>query len=107
MSDYENINELRNVNNTLKHSDRIIDQSIRNIAEFGGKDTLTYIDLELFYNRVKKSPAIFLGSLVSYVFKDIYSFTPERIFEMARSLALRMEKEDAVEFCEELLKLYE
>jgi hypothetical protein len=107
LNDYENINQLRNVNNSLKHSDKVIDQLIKNIPEFKDKDTLSYNDLELFYNRIKRSPNIFLTSLVSFVFKDIYTFTHERIFEIAKSFALRMDKKDSIEFSEELLKLYE
>lgn len=107
LNDYDNINQLRNVNNSLKHSDKVIDQSIKNIPEFKDKDALSYNDLELFYNRVKKSPKEFLTSLVSLVFKDIYTFTHERIFEIAKSFALRMEKKDAIKLSEELLKLYD
>jgi hypothetical protein len=107
VTDYENINQLRNGNNSLKHSDKVIDQSMKNITEFKDKDTLHYIDLELFYKRVKKSPDNFLTSLVAYVFGDIYFFTYKRIFELAKSFALRMNKKHAIEFSEELLKLYE
>jgi hypothetical protein len=106
LNEYENINQLRNVNNSLKHSNKVIDQSIKNIPEFKDKDTLSYNDLELFYNRIKKSPNIFLTSLVSFVFKDLYTFTHERISNIAKSFALRMDKKDAIEFSEELLKLY-
>ena len=107
LNEYENINQLRNVNNSLKHSDKVIDLPIKNIPEFKDKDTFTYSDLELFYNRVKKSPNTFLISLASFVFKDIYTFTTERISEIAKSFALRMDKKDAINFSEELLKLYE
>lgn len=107
LNDYENIDQLRNVNNSLKHSDKVVDQNIKQIEEFRNKDTLNYPDLESFYNRVKKSPDIFLNSLVHYVFKDLYSFPHERIFELAKSFALRMDKNDATEFSHELLKLYE
>jgi hypothetical protein len=107
LNGYDNINQLRNVNNSLKHSDKIIDQSIKNIEEFKDKENLNYTDLELFYNRVKKSPNIFLTSLVSFVFQDIYTFTYDRISEMAKSLALRMDKKDAIELSAELLKLYD
>ena len=106
LNEYENINQLRIVNNSLKHSDKVIDQSIKNIPEFKEKETLSYSDLELFYNRIKMSPDIFLTSLVHFVFKDIYSFTDERLFEIAKSFALRMDKKDAIEFSDELLKLY-
>lgn len=107
LNDYENINQLRNVNNSLKHSDKVIEHTIKNIPEFKDKETISYYELELFYNRLKKSPNTFLISLVSFVFKDIYTFTHERIFEIAKSFALRMDKKDALEFSEELLKLYE
>lgn len=107
LNDYENINQLRNVNNSLKHSDKVIDQSIKNISEFKEKDILSYYELELFYNRIKESPNTFLTSLASFVFKDIYTFTHERVFEIAKSFALRMDKKDAMRFSEELLKFYE
>jgi len=107
LNDYENIDQLRNVNNSFKHSDKVIDQNTKNIKEFQNKDTLNFIDLESFYNRVKKSPNIFLSSLVSNVFKDLYSFPHEKIFAIAKSFALRMGKKDAIEFSHELLKLYE
>lgn len=107
INDYDNINQLRNLNNSLKHSDRVIDQSIKHIPEFKDKETLHYNDLELFYNRVKRSPDVFLTSLISYVFKDIYTFPYERVAEMAKSFALRMDKKDAKVFSEELMKHYE
>lgn len=107
LNEYENINQLRNVNNSLKHSDKVIDQSLKNIIEFKNKETLSYIELELFYNRIKKSPNVFLTSLASFVFKDIYSFNQERISQLAKSFALRMDKKDAIEFSENLLKFYE
>ncbi|HEY8660104.1 MAG TPA: hypothetical protein VIL78_13810 [Hanamia sp.] len=107
INDYENIEKLRNVNNSLKHSEKEIDHRIKQIQEFKNKDTLNYIDLESFYTRIKKSPAIFLNSLVHYVFKDLYTFPHERIFELSKSFALRMDKKDAMEFSKELLRFYE
>lgn len=101
LNDYDNITQLRNLNNSLKHSDQIIDQTIKNIPEFKDKETLHYSDLELFYNRVKKSPTVFMTSLISFVFKDIYTFPNERILEIAKSFALRMDKNVALEFSEE------
>ena len=104
---YEEINQLRNLNNTLKHSDREIDQFIKNIPEFKDKELISFIELELFYKRIKKAPSVFLDSMVSAIFKDLYTFDHDRIVSMATSLALRMEKKDADVFCEELFKLYD
>ncbi|HEU5051561.1 MAG TPA: hypothetical protein VFT78_00545 [Hanamia sp.] len=106
-NDYENIEQLRNVNNSLKHSDKEIDQRMQQIQEFKNKETFNYIDLESFYIRIKKSPAIFLNSLVHFIFNDLYIFKHERIWELAKSFALRMDKKDALEFSEELLKFYQ
>jgi hypothetical protein len=107
LNDYDSINQLRNLNNSLKHSDKTIDQSIKNIPEFKDKETIHYSDLENFYNRIKRSPTVFLESLVSFVFKDIYTFTHERISEIAKSFVLRMDKNIAIKFSKELLKYYE
>lgn len=107
LNDYDNINQLRNLNNSLKHSDKTIDQSIKNIPEFKDKDAMHYSDLEKFYTRIKKSSDTFLTSLISFVFKDIYTFSHERISDIAKSFALRMDKNVAAEFREELMKHYE
>jgi hypothetical protein len=107
LNDYDNVNQLRNLNNSLKHSDKAIDQSIKNIPEFKDKGNMHYSDLENFYNRIKKSSNVFLASLISFVFKDLYAFNHERIIEIAKSLALRMDKTVATEFSEELMKHYE
>jgi hypothetical protein len=107
VNDYENITQLRNLNNSLKHSDKTIDQSIKNIPEFKDKENMHYSDLETFYRRVKKSPNVFLTSLISFVFKDLYTFNHERILEIAKSFALRMDKAVAMQFSEELRRHYE
>jgi len=106
INDYENIEQLRNVNNFLKHSEKNIDQRIKQIQEFKNIDTINYIYLDSFYKRINKSPGIFLNSLVHYVFQDLYNFPHERIFELAKSYALRMDKKVAVELTDELLRFY-
>lgn len=103
---YEEVNQLRYLNNSLKHSDRVIDQSLKNINEFKDKISFSYGELELFYNRIKQAPDKFLTSLTSQVFKDLYTFSEDRILGIAKSFALRMGKNEALQFAEELKKLY-
>ena len=103
---YEEVNQLRYLNNSLKHSDRVIDQSLKNINEFKDKISFSYGELELFYNRIKQAPDKFLTSLTSQVFKDLYTFSEDRILGIAKSFGLRMEKNEALQFAEELKKLY-
>jgi predicted PurR-regulated permease PerM len=106
LNDYDNINQLRNLNNSLKHSNRTIDQTIKNIQEFQDKEVMSYSELENFYTRIKNSPNIFLTSLISFVFKDLYTFKHERILEISKSFALRMDKNVALEFSEALTNHY-
>ena len=106
VDNYEEINQLRLVNNSIKHSEKIIDESLRNITEFKENDNFSYLELEIFYKRIKDCPNKFLASLISAVYADIYEFNDKRISIIARSLALRMDKENAIKLSEYLVELY-
>jgi hypothetical protein len=106
IKEYNDINQLRIVNNSLKHSGRMIEQSIKNIKEFKGKEFYYYIDLEAFYLRVDSFPKKFLISLKNKIIKELYNFSKVRIKELANSFHLRMTKEQALLLSKELLKPY-
>ena len=53
VSDYTKINELRNINNSIKHSRSIINEKTKNILEFKNKKQIQYSDLLSFYKRIE------------------------------------------------------
>lgn len=102
---YKEVDELRLVNNSLKHA-YSFDRSLSHIAEFKEIKELTYVELEKFYERVEKFPNIFLTSIITEVFKDMYEFDNERLERVAKSLALRMDNKIAKVFIDEFKKHY-
>jgi hypothetical protein len=106
LNGYEGINQLRILNNVLKHSNENIDNQIANFPEFKNKDHFHFPLLINFYKRVKNSPVIFLASLSSEIQKYLYDFNENRIENIAESYALRMDKEIAEKFITKLKAKY-
>lgn len=65
VSNYQDVNELRQVNNALKHSHKVT-ESVKgmSIAEFRGADTFTHESLNRFYNRVYLHRKSFIKGVV-------------------------------------------
>jgi len=91
--EFENINDLRIVNNNLKHSSEV-DNEILAIREFSKIGVYDFEELESFYDRVKDSPIKFLQEIASAISKERYVFDDAKIEAIAHSLAKRMEKKD-------------
>ena len=94
VSDYTEINELRNINNSIKHSRSIINEKTKNILEFKNKKQIQYSDLLSFYKRIENSTVNFISSLSNFIQKDLCEFDDERIEKIAQRILLRMEKND-------------
>jgi hypothetical protein len=90
---YSEVEELRNVNNALKHSN--IFESKVLPKEFKNKKSITYKDILAFYSRIEEAPKKFLINLSSFFLKDLYEFDGNRINEIADRIALRMDKKNA------------
>lgn len=103
---YNEINDLRELNNVLKHSTEL-NQDFTKIDEFKNIKQITYQELEKFYNRVKKTPIDFLSSLSGKIYNDIYEFDEKKIKDMAEKLALRMNKETAKKLSETIMGFYD
>jgi hypothetical protein len=105
---YIAVNQLRLVNNYVKHSNGVIpDENLKNIHEFSPDGEVTFIRLESFYKRVKNSPKEFLKELSTEIYNELYEFDQERIQLLTESLALRFDEEVAKNFCKQLLMMYE
>ncbi len=90
---YDYINQLRIVNNNIKHSSEI-DSEVRDLGLPCFKD-LEYYDyksLEKFHKRVHQKVPEFLRSLSERIIKDLYEFDDERIKVIAKSYVEVMDK---------------
>lgn len=103
---YLEVNQLREVNNSLKHSNESSHDSIKNYPEFKGKLRITYEVLEKFYVRIKDFPNVFLDTLARKIYEDLYEFDDAKIKAIAKSYALRMDENNAKKLADNLLKYY-
>lgn len=104
---YSDINQLRELNNSIKHSENYIENVNlkRKVPELN-KEKPSSRDLYRFYERVKKSPNTFLESLSCKIHDDLYSFNEEKLNKIAESLSLRMDKNQANQLIEMLKENY-
>lgn len=104
---YSEINELRNLNNNLKHSDDITnDTKISIIREFKKRSFIQYEDILTFYKRIEIAPYTFIHSLSDLIYNDLYVFDENRIDNEADKIALRMTENEAKLLIEKLKKKY-
>ncbi len=101
---YSDIDELRNVNNSIKHSDILESRVLP--KEFKNKKSIDYKDILAFYNRIENSPKEFITSLSNLILKDLYDFDENRINEIAESIALRLDKNSAEILVQKILEKY-
>ncbi|MFA9190934.1 hypothetical protein AAGV28_06070 [Flavobacterium sp. FZUC8N2.13] len=104
LTGYKEINELRIVNNSIKHSTSLIDEKVKKITEFKELKYMSHNELIWFFKRVKDFPYKFISELSSEIYKDLYQFDENRLDKIAELYALRMDKKNAERF-KELLKL--
>jgi hypothetical protein len=104
---YSEINELINLNNNLKHSDDITnDTKISTIKEFKKRPFIQYEDILTFYKRIEIAPYTFIYSLSDLIYNDLYVFDENRIDKEADKIALRMTENEAKLLIEKLKKKY-
>lgn len=106
LNGFSEVDQLRELNNTLKHSNENINDQIKQIEEFKNKEYFVYSQLINFYDRIKTFPELFLASLSSEIQKYLYDFDDKRIENIANAYALRMDKKDAEKFIATLKAKY-
>ncbi|EOW6614243.1 hypothetical protein ACOZZ1_002031 [Vibrio fluvialis] len=94
LSGYENINQLRIVNNNIKHS-HVIDGEVNRlgIKEFKGSDVFTYESLDKFYSRVSGGVEAFLETLSESIINHLFGYDDNRLCEMVEELSQTMNKQ--------------
>ncbi len=104
---YREVNQLRIVNNSLKHSNEQLDKSLIGIEEFKEAEYISYEILERFYSRVEDSSGTFLSFLSFAIYDNLYVFNEEKIDRISNSIVLRMDKENAEKLIKKLKEKYE
>jgi len=104
ISVYNEIVQLKDVNNSLKHSDSIEEKLINKIPEFNNNNS--YVELNQFYNRIKVYPEEFINQLISKIYDELYEFDEDKIEGIADDINLRMEEKDALILIEKIKESY-
>jgi hypothetical protein len=100
---YRLYNELRLVNNNIKHGNEINSQ-VDKIEEFKNKTTFRIFPLIEFYNRIEKPSLQFLKNIGETIVMDLYEFDDIRISNLAQEFKSRMNSNDMSTFLKELKK---
>jgi hypothetical protein len=103
---HQEFKELQAVNNMIKHGG-VPDQKVKPIREFAGEDFISAESLLAFYERVRPVPKRFLEDLCDKICQELYHFDQHKLEQIARDLALRMDKKEAMQLNELLARLYE
>lgn len=93
---FHEVIQLKDINNSLKHSGEFNEDIKKRIPEFREKDVIVFHDLNSFYTRINTFPKIYLEELASAIQKELYEFNEQKIERIAHDIANRMEKSDAV-----------
>lgn len=108
VNEYQRINEIRIVNNNIKHSSQI-DESTKNqnIPEFQNKEYFDYDSLNSFYSRLKDTPKIFLDSLAEKLIEYLYVYDDQRISDIANDFMKKMDDASGKKLINALQKIYD
>ncbi len=103
---YKEANELRSLNNNLKHSLNL-DVDVRRIPEFKHAEFIDNPLIELFLERIVTKLKFFQINLIEEVRKDLYDFDEERLTNMAKDCFKRLRKDQADVFIIKIREQYE
>lgn len=89
VNNYNDINDLRKVNNHIKHTKiNEIPDELKQILEFRKAENLSYLELMQFHRRIKNLRYNFIFDLKEKIYSYLYEFDEKRI----NNIALRMFK---------------
>ena len=98
---YNEVLELKKVNNSIKHNNTINDK-VKKIKEFKGKTQFTAKDIREFNERIKPKIQNFIKLLGRGIIKDLYVFDDSRIEIMSHDFKSRMTKDVLQKFATNL-----
>lgn len=107
VAEYQRINEIRIVNNNIKHSNEI-DESTKkqNITEFENKEYFDFDSLNSFYSRLNDKPRIFINSMAEKLIGYLYVYDDERIINIAKVFEKKMDEVAGKKLIAALSKIY-
>lgn len=102
---YKEANELRRLNNNLKHS-QDLDADVMGILEFKNAEFIDSQMIESFLDRIDEKLKSFQRSLIKEVRRDLYDFDEERLNSIAKEYFKRLDKDQANILVTKIRQLY-
>jgi len=99
---YEEINELRCLNNSIKHSIKAKPSDLKSIKEFQNRENVNYEDFFDFYKRIESSIMTFISSLSDKIECDLYKFDENRLHDLSDGFKERMDETTLKKFTSKL-----
>lgn len=99
---YNEVNELRQINNSIKHSDYLDDTCLKILGLDGTEDIDYSYALEIFCIQIEPKITAFKQQFAQLVADELYEFSNSKLNDMAMDLTERMDKEDAKRYIEKL-----
>ncbi|MDP2539924.1 hypothetical protein CSC81_05630 [Tenacibaculum discolor] len=114
---HKEIYQLKQLNNSIKHTKKLEEKTLKLIFDeeeyenipthpFILEKEITYKHLLGFYNKIKPFIKIFFTDLCDTIYEELYVFNKNKIEDIAENLALRMEKENALELIDKIRQHY-
>lgn len=98
---YTDVINLKDLNNSLKHSG-VISDHIKQIKEFNNSADYDFVNLINFYECLKSIVPEFLSGVSNEIKNDLFNFSEEKIIEIADEYKLRMNEDNLKSFIEKL-----
>ena len=102
LNNYSDVHNILELNNSIKHSEELLNDRTKNIPEFQNRKSVNVRLINEFYERTTDSPKEFIWEITKKIQKDLYDFSNERIESMAKELDKRMDKVTKEKFIEKL-----
>lgn len=107
LNEYKYINEIRIVNNNIKHSSFIDEQTKKQaIPEFDQKESFDFKSMNSYYLRIKEKPKLFLIDLAEELISYLYDYDDERITNIANEFKSKMDTASGKKLIAALNKIY-
>lgn len=94
---YIEVDDLRKVNNNIKHSDKV-SSNCQHILEFKEKVDFEEVSLNSFLTRIHTKVKSFNNKLIEEVILERYTFSDEKLKEMIEQQRKRMDKDTFIKY---------
>ncbi|WP_282166006.1 hypothetical protein [Cellulophaga baltica] len=102
LNNYSDVKDILELNNSIKHSEDLINDRTRNIVEFKNKESVNSRILNTFYERTMDSPKELIRDIAKEIDKDLFEFDETRLDSIIKDFEMRMDSNTKEKFISRL-----